>query len=137
MFGCVKSRRQQTLEESFSAVWKRSFARNMHLKALAEIYTLHSFAQLCNSLFAGILPACPPVHCAGVRGSQKLPTAFDHRSPLRLSARDLEVTRFRQNTHEKATKSSGMRFNRNLECPHCRVQYHTASYSIQLKHDFL
>ena len=41
----------QTLQGSFSAVSKPNFARkygeNMRLKALAEIYTMHSFALLC------------------------------------------------------------------------------------------
>ena len=47
-----------TLEGSFSAVSKPNFASrySFELKALAEIYTMHSFAQLYNIKFCQKLP---------------------------------------------------------------------------------
>ena len=41
----------QTLQGSFSAVSKQILEQNMRWKALAEIYTMQSFAQLCNLIF--------------------------------------------------------------------------------------
>ena len=43
---------RQTLEGSFEGLYRSQILQvNMRLKALAEIYTMHSFAQLCNLIF--------------------------------------------------------------------------------------
>ena len=41
----------QILQGSFSVVSKPILQENIRLKALAGIYTMHSFAQLCNLIF--------------------------------------------------------------------------------------
>ena len=42
----ARRRMRQTLEGSFSAVSEPNFASKYALEALAEIYTMHSFAEL-------------------------------------------------------------------------------------------
>ena len=50
VFGVLERARaqRQTLQGPFSAVSKPIFARNMRLKALDEIHTMDSCAELCN-----------------------------------------------------------------------------------------
>ena len=51
------SRRSAKLWRARSRLYRSQiFQVNMRLKALAEIYTMHSFAQLCNLNFFNILP---------------------------------------------------------------------------------
>ena len=56
MLGLTQLSNYLTLKGSFSPVSKPNLQENMRLKALAKIYTMHSFAQLCNLNFCQILP---------------------------------------------------------------------------------
>ena len=71
---------------------------NMRLKALAEIYTMHSFAQLCNLIFfVKILPSIQPrtslVKFARPSKAERRPRAGDEGVPLRRAGPGQPPTR--------------------------------------------